>query len=387
MRVLQIHNQYREPGGEDTVVRAECRVLRAAGHEVRQYLTENPGSERAAAGALAASVWNPAAAARVGRAVDDFRPDVAHVHNTWFSLSPSVLLALRRRRVPVVMTVHNYRLACANGLFMRANRPCTECLEHGPARAVRHACYRDSRAASAVAAAGIGIHRTLSTWSRLVDRFVVLSRFARERLVQAGLPQDRMVVGSNFVPEPGARGAAPSRSDEVLFVGRLSPEKGLRVLLEAWGAAAPSGLRLTVVGDGVERAELEGRAPTGVSFLGRRDREDVLRRLRDARALVIPSLWYEGQPMVALEAMSGGTPLVLSDIGGLPEVLAERQAGWLAEPGRPSALARVLAQLTDDELVDERGRGARLRYEDAFTPEAALERLHGVYRAAGVDGT
>ena len=384
MRVLQVHTRYREAGGEDNVVAAEYEALHAAGHDVEQFISTNPTNSRQAALTLAASTWNPAAAHRVGIAADRWRPDVAHVHNTWFATSPSVLLALRRRRVPVVMTVHNYRLACANGLFLRDGSPCERCLSHGPLEAVRHRCYRGSRAASAVAATSVGVHQRLSTWSRLVTRFVVLSDFARTRMLLAGLPAEKLVLGGNFVPDPGPRPLPPSASSEVLFVGRLSPEKGVHVLVEAWRRLSPQGLTLRVVGDGTERARLAAASTPGVDMVGRLTPDEVRARLQSARALVIPSLWYEGQPLVALEAMAAGVPLIVSRIGGLPEVLGERAAGWAAEPGDPDSLRDTLAGLLDDGAVDDRGVQARSRYEEAFTSEAATRRLLSVYAAAQV---
>jgi len=382
MRILQLHTRYRQPGGEDAVVRAEQAALERAGHEVHQHIEENPASPVRATAALVGSLWNPLSARRAMAAIDTAQPDVAHVHNTWFAASPSVLSALRRRRIPVVMTVHNYRMICVNSLFLRDGAPCEKCLDHGPWPAVRHRCYRGSRATSAVAAAGIAVHRGLDTWSRFVDRFIVLSEFARDRLVRAGLPPQRLVLGSNFVEDPGPRGTAPSASGGVLFVGRLSPEKGVHVLLDAWRAASLRGLHLDVIGDGPDRARLERDAPPGVAFLGRRPAAEVMGQLLRARALVIPSVWYEGQPVTALEGMAAGTPLVLSDIGGLPEVLGGREGGWITPPNRSDTLAQSLEQMTDDHAVDARGAQARQRYVDRFTPPAAVARLEAVYAEA-----
>ena len=261
MRILQVHTRYRQAGGEDAVVEAERSALEAAGHEVVQHIEENPARPVGAAVSLAGSLWNPRSARRIGREVAAIRPDVAHVHNTWFASSPSVFAALKRRGVPVVMTVHNYRLACVNGLFLRDGAPCEKCLEHGPWPAVQHSCYRGSRATSAVAAAGIAVHSGLGTWGRLVDRFIVLSDFARSRLIRAGLPPIRLVVGSNFVADPGRRGVAPSESRNVLFVGRLAGEKGIHVLLDAWRAVSSSGLRLDIIGAGPGARACSAGAP------------------------------------------------------------------------------------------------------------------------------
>lgn len=382
MRVLQLHTQYRQPGGEDVVVRAERAALRLAGHVVRHHTEENPGTSLHAAVSLAGSVWNPASAHRVRHIVEEFRPDVAHIHNTWFALSPSVLLTLRRRRVPIVMTVHNYRLACANALLLRDGVPCEKCLGHGPLPAIRHGCYRGSRVLSTIAAAGISIHQGLGTWARLVDRFIVLSEFARGHLTRAGLPEDRLLLGANFVDDPGPRHATPSSSREIIFIGRVAEEKGLHVLLDAWRSARPNGLELTVIGDGAARAQLQYEAPADVKFLGQRPAAQVMSRLLRARALIIPSLWYEGQPIVALEGLAAGTPLVVSGIGGLPEILGRRNAGWVTSPGAAGQLSGILRDLLDDNAVDDRGLQARLRYEETFTRSAAVPRLESAYEAA-----
>lgn len=382
MRVLQLHTRYRQRGGEDAVVDAEHAVLERAGHEVHQHIEVNPTDPAGAALALGASVWNPLAARRAGAAADAVRPDVVHLHNTWFAASPSVLSAFRTRRIPVVMTVHNFRLVCTNSLFLRDGLPCEDCLGRDPWPAVRHRCYRGSRAASAVAAAGIAVHRRAGTWARSVDRFVALSEFARGRLVRAGLPNRSVVLGSNFVADPGPRAAPPSASRDVLFVGRISAEKGLHVLLDAWRRAAPPALRLVVVGDGPDRARLAAQAPPGVEFAGRVEPAEVLARMSAARALVLPSVWFEGQPVAALEGLASGTPLVLSEIGGLPEVLGAERAGWRAPPRDVDALVQVLGGLADPAAVDERGAAARRRYAETFTPDAAVARLEALY--AGV---
>jgi glycosyltransferase involved in cell wall biosynthesis len=383
VRILQLHTRYRQAGGEDAVVDADQRVLQEAGHEVVQYLGENPTGTLSAIGAFAGATWNPLAARRLGAVVDDLRPDVAHVHNTWFAFSPSVVAALRDRGVPVVMTVHNYRLACVNALLYRDGRPCEDCLGRGSLAAVRHRCYRGSGWASAVAASTVAVHRRLDTWSRSVDRFIVLSAFAASRLSRAGVPVDKMVDGSNFVADPGPRDSPPSGSADVLFVGRLSREKGLDILLRAWESrSAESRLRLVVVGDGPERAALEASAPDGVTFLGKRSRAEVDAMMRSARAVVIPSVWYEGQPVTALEGLAAGLPLVLSRIGGLPEIIGESGAGWTAGPGSVEALVDALRELQDDAAVDRRGAAARGRYLQKFTPAVALARLQHTYELA-----
>lgn len=381
---MQIHTHYRERGGEDAVVETDAELLEGAGHTVRQHTEQNPSDSMGALVKLSSAAWNLGAERRFAVAMDEFCPDVVHVHNTWFSMSPSVLFTARRRNVPVVMTVHNYRLICANSLFMRDGQPCEDCLVSGTHNAVRHRCYRGGIGESAIAAATIAAHRSVGVWNRLVDRFLPLSAFAEGRLVASGLAQDKMLRIANNVPDPGQRAGPPSRSHEVVFAGRISREKGLAHLIEAWRIACPRGLALTVLGDGVERAALEASAPAGVTFCGRVPAAEVRSRFSRARAVVIPSTWYEGQPIVALEAMAAGVPLVLSDIGGLPELFGSADAGWLVPPGDPAALAAALHELSDDE-VDRRGAAARRRYEEQFTPERAVPRLEAAYRSVGAE--
>ena len=234
VRILQVHNQYREPGGEDRVVGAEYELLKSAGHEVFTHRVTNPTSGVQAAGMLLFSANNPGAAQAVRRLAAEFRPDVAHVHNTWFSLSPSVLGALHRIGVPVVVTLHNYRIMCVNSLLFRDGRPCEDCVGSHPWHGVLHRCYRDS--ALAFSRGGWGRHYQSSVF-RLVAARRPLSRpiaVLAERFAAAGIPDNRMTTVSNFVDDPGPRLSSPADSNMVLFVGRLSPEKGADLLLSAW---------------------------------------------------------------------------------------------------------------------------------------------------------
>ncbi|HKE98121.1 MAG TPA: glycosyltransferase family 4 protein [Actinomycetes bacterium] len=380
MRILQLHTDYREPGGETAVVRAEAELLRAAGHDVVAHQVVNPAGAAGAALALAASPSNPVAARRAGRLAGRLRPDLAHVHNTWYALSPSVLRALGRAGVPVVMTLHNYRLLCVNASLSRAGRPCEDCVGRLPLAGVAHRCYRGSAVASAAAATTIAANRAAGTWTRHVRRFLVLNEFARERFVRGGLPAERLTVTPNFVADPGGRGRAPSASPTVLFVGRLEPLKGVGTLLDAWAARARPGLELVVVGDGPMRPALERRAPPGVRFAGRLAPGEVRRRMLDARALAFPTLLYEGQPMVVLEALAAGLPVLASDLGGTAELLrAGAGAGWLAPPGDTGGWGRALARLDDGAGTDAAGRRLRGLYEQRFTPELGLRRLLDVY--------
>jgi glycosyltransferase involved in cell wall biosynthesis len=305
MRILKLHTHYQQPGGEDGVFGAEVALLRDKGHTVvpltfhNKQLEDVPLLWRAAV-----TLWNREAYSRVREAIRLHQPDILHVHNTFPLASPAVIHAAKAEGVPVVMTLHNYRLLCVNALFFRQGQVCEACLGRLPWRGALYGCYRESRAASAVVAGMITLHRALGTWN-LVDRFIALTEFARQKFIEGGFPPEKISVKPNFVhPDPGP---GEGRGGYALFVGRLSPEKGLGTLLMAWerlGGKVP----LKIVGDGPlapEVQEAQKRIP-GVEWLGRKAPEEVYALMGEASFLVFPSEWYETFGRVAIEAFAKG---------------------------------------------------------------------------------
>jgi glycosyltransferase involved in cell wall biosynthesis len=382
LRILQIHNRYRQLGGEDGVVASEAELLRRNGHEVIEHFVSNPNGGASAAASLAMAPWNPMSARTIRRVVLDVAPDVAHVHNTWFTLSPSVIAALHRSNVPIVMTLHNYRMVCVNALVFRDGHPCTDCVGRSPLPGVRHRCYRQSALQSAVAAATLSFNRARGTWVNSVDRFIAPSRGLRDTLVAGGLPADRFIVRPHAVADAGPRTRPPSSSNTVLCVGRVSDEKGVDVLLDAWARARPTGLELVVVGDGPMREELERRSIDGVRFTGWLPAEEVRELMLGARALVFPSVCFEVFPMTLVEAMSSGLPVIASAHGGSAEIVGQIGPQWLAEPGRAEAWAERLALLSDDAALDIAGERARDVYASQYAPERGVGSLVDAYQAA-----
>jgi glycosyltransferase involved in cell wall biosynthesis len=381
MKMLQLHAGYRTPAGEDTVVNAEAAALRAAGHEVEQFVEHNPPTAAGAVVALARSRNNRRAAAAVQQRIAEFRPDVVHVHNTWFALSSSVFEAAAACDVPVVMTVHNYRLGCLSVDLFRGATVCTACVGRSPLQGVVHGCYRDSRVLSAVAAVEI-----MSTRRRraldAVSRFVAPSSFMADRLIDIGVPADRLVVKPHFTADVGERTAPPSASHELLFIGRLAPGKGLEVLMRAWerrDRRVDPRLRLTVVGDGPLASELHEGAPRDVDFAGWMPYADVQQRMLNARALVFPSEWYEPFGMVLIEAMSAGLPIVATTASAAAEITGTPPS-LVAAAGDERSFAAALGHL-DDELVDAAGRAARARYEAKYTADAGVRDLEALYES------
>lgn len=380
MRVLILHSRYLSGAvsGENRVVEDEAALLRNAGHDVR-VLAPSPDASgtlaRVRAGASA--IRSADAARRVSELVRSGPIDVVHVHNLFPTLSPSVLAAAADAGAAVVVTLHNYRLMCLPATFLRDGRLCESCLGHLPWRGVVHRCYRGSALGSGVLAASMGIHRRLGTFER-VTRYLAVSEFVRRKHIEAGIASDRIAVKDNFT-WPGRARRGPG--EYFLFLGRLSPEKGVDTLLDAWRRGGELG-RLVVVGDGPEKAELRRAAPSGIEFCGGVPASDVPEIISRARALLVPSRWYEASPRTILEAYASGVPVVASRIGALPEAVDEGSSGYLAPVDDADAWARVAARLLDDGESRRLGEGALRRWSGRHSPETGLAALECAYRDA-----
>lgn len=380
MRIAIFHNRYRERGGEDAAVDAQRELLVKAGHDVRLHSVDNRDEIRGVVGALRAgrrARWNPSTRARVAGWLAESRPDVAHVHNFFPVLSPSLHHALAERRIPVVQTLHNYRLVCANGLLRRAGAPCRECVDRGPWRAVRYGCYRGSRIQTAVWSDMIATHRRRGTWHDCVDRFVAPSEAARRELVAGGLPAARTLVIPNPVADPGA--PTPPGTGAVC-VGRLSPEKGLDLLLDTWQMQGD--VPLTLVGGGPEEARLRARAASlpNVRFLGEVSRDRALAAMAAASFVVVPSLAPEVFGMTTLEALASARPVVVPRGSAMAELVDAGRTGLHFESGDATSLAEACRALAaDSETAASLGEEGRRDYEDYFAPDVVLAALEGLY--------
>jgi glycosyltransferase involved in cell wall biosynthesis len=383
VRILQINNLYRRRGGEEISAEREAALLADAGHEVARHLVRNPDHPARAARALATAPWNREQARMVKERVRAFRPDLAHVHNTWFAISPSVIHALHVERVPIVVSLHNYRLLCANALLFRNGRPSTDCVGSHPWWGVVHRCYRGSTAASAISAATIALHRARRTWD-LVDLFIAPSRFVKDIFVSAGFLPERLIVRPHAVRDPGRRDEPPSSSRTALYVGRLAEQKGIGILLEAWDQLATElpNLELAVAGDGPLRKQLEARASDRLRVLGWVDGEGVTGLMRTGRALVVPSQSYEAFGLVAAEAFAAGLPVLSTDLGGAAEVADSLGREWLVSGADRDSWARGLRRLADDLTVDSAGARAREIFERNDSFEVGLRSLLKVYESA-----
>lgn len=382
MRVLIAHNRYQQPGGEDGVVAAEMALMSSAGWQVELLEAHNDAVSGMSGPRVAAkSIWNGESHRRMREACERFRPDVVHVHNTLPLLSPAVFRAAADHGAAVVMTLHNYRLVCPGPLLMRDGRPCEDCVGSLFALpAIRHACYRGSRAATATVAATTAAHRVLGTWRKSIDRYIALTEFARGKFVEGGLPADRVALKPNFLAESPPVGEG---GDGAVFVGRLAVDKGVRTLLEAWKDLPD--VQLRIVGDGPLADEVRAAAAVhpNVEWLGHQDRAGVEGAVRSAEMLVFPSLWYEGMPMTIIESLAAGTPIVGSRIGSVAEMIEEGVNGVLFEPGDPNALVQSVRHLRSDPSRLRRMRhGARKSFECNYTATANLRHLERIYAEA-----
>jgi glycosyltransferase involved in cell wall biosynthesis len=380
VKVLVVHNRYRsgQPSGENTVVDQEMALLAGAGHEVGLFERRSDDiATLSPAGKVAVPLrvpWNPAARSALAARLRAERPDIVHIHNTFPLLSPSVVAACADAGVPAVATLHNYGLVCPPGTLFRDGRICTECVGSTPFPAVRHGCYRGSRAATVPLAVSVAVNRR--RWWSGVARFFCISSAQRQLLAGAGVPAHLLTVKHNFVPEPAVRRTLPG--EHVLYLGRLSEEKGVRLLMRAWDAAGLD-LPLVLAGTGpLQSAVLrwaEGRSD--VRYAGLRDKAGCR-----AAAVVAPSAWLETFGLVVVEAMAAEVPSIAPAHGAFTELIDDGVTGFLHRPGDVDSLAACLRAVVATARNREMGEAARLRYEKEFTPSAGLDRLIAGYEGA-----
>jgi len=398
VRVLLVGNSWTDaPGGAETVLRLTARLLTAAGHEVvpfavaeertlptpvRDQLPAAAGSRsRTRFGEAWAGTWSPGAYRTLAGVVDEVRPDVAHVHHVFERLTVAVLDALRRRGVPTVLTLHDYKPVCPNYRLFTDGAPCTRCLSGRYWQVVRHRCLEGSRWRSVAAAADAYASRARGVYDR-VDLLLAPSSHLRQRVVAGGLPAGRVRVLPNPVVSAAAQRPAPTGSPRVLYASRLVAEKGLPYLLDA-AARLPAGVRVRLAGSGRIEQQLRDRVSAEalpVDVLGPLPPAAVAAELRGATVAVLPAVWEENCPMAVLEAAAQGVPVVASAIGGIPELVDDGRTGLLVPPGDAAALAAALTRLVvrPDE-ARALGRAGWERARERHDPDAHVAALLRAY--------
>ena len=383
LRVLCVHNRYIQPGGEDQVFESESRLLAENGvrvHKVEEQTTYPSGLVRKI-GAAVDCVWSRSWHQKFKTILRDVQPDVVHIHNFFSVISPSIYYACREEGVPVVQTLHNYRLACPAASFYRDGKICEECIDRGPFHAVGYGCYRESKLATAALAAMLEFHRTRETWSEMVDCYVALTEFARQKMIQGGLPAEKIVVKPNFVlPDPGPRAGD---GEYALFVGRLVDLKGIGTLIKAWSKlSAP--IPLVIAGDGPFRPEMEKLIAdlklSNIDYRGRLSRQDTLAAMRGARFLIFPSEWYEGFPVTIAESFACGVPVVCSRLGGMQEIVEDGRTGLHFNPGDVADIAeKVQWAWLNEKETRAMGMAARAEFELKYSADRNFGMLTEIY--------
>ena len=383
MRILTVHNNYRQPGGEEQIFAGESALLESHGHEVFRYTLDNDDISTVNPLLLAKNtLWNSTVYRDLRSLIRQKQPEIAHFHNTFPLISPSAYYAARDEGVAVIQTLHNYRLLCPNALFFRDGHVCEDCLGRVfPMPGVLHGCYRNNRRDSAMVAATTSFHTILGTWTKAVDKFIVISQFAMNKFIQGGLPAEKLALKYNSlpsVPEPGE-----GKGGYAVYVGRLSIEKGLGVLLEAWRRLDRQ-IPLKILGDGPMAGLVTEatREMPEIEWLGRRPSNEVYEIVGNAAFLVFPSEWYETFGQVAIEAFAKGTPVVASNIGAIPELVNAR-SGLLFRPGDPTDLATTVDRLLADPQELSRLRlTARAEFEAKYTADGNYQQLMAIYQSA-----
>ena len=385
MRVLLCHNYYRSsaPSGEDVVFRNECELLTERGEEVIPFERFNDDIDDSTifgqVNVGISTAWSRQSYKDISEVIKKERPDVAHFHNTFPLISPSAYKACHDNEVPVVQTLHNFRFICPGALLQRNDQPCEDCVGTSLIPALRHKCYRGSFMATLPIVGMITWNRLRGTYEKLVDTYIALTQFAASRLQNGGLPRDRLFIKPNFLPDP----PQPGRGDGgyAVYTGRLSPEKGVRTLLRAW--VSLRNIPLVVLGDGPLKSELQAfarqhRIPA--EFRGSVDRNEVLSVVGNAAMQIIPSEWYEGFPMVVLEAYACGTPIVASRIGSLDELITEDITGTKFSPADPTSLAKSVQRLWNQSAhLATLRRNAREVFDSHYTERVNYNLLKNIY--------
>jgi glycosyltransferase involved in cell wall biosynthesis len=385
MKILQIHNTYQHSGGEEVVVAAEYEMLQQYGHEVHQWIIKNSGLDHVSlltkAKLSLQSIWSTKSYTQIRQKLRELKPDVVHVHNTMPLISPSVYSACHDEQIPVVHTLHNYKLICPGAYLYRQGKVCEECIgKKVPYPAIANSCYRGSAAQTTVAVAGLAVNNYIKTYQRKVNIYIALTQFARQKFIDAGLPPEKIAVKPNFVSTDIHLGQ--HQGGYALFVGKLVKYKGIETLLKAWHLLDEN-IPLKIVGQGPLEILLKSNLPNNVEYLGALARDEVLSLMQDASLLIFPSEWYEGFPMTITEAFATGLPVIASRIGGIPEIVKEGYSGWNFTPEDSQDLAKkVKLALSDKNELIHRGMKGYQQYQDCYSQVKNYQMITSIYETA-----
>ena len=385
MRILLVHNRYQQKGGEDYVFDAEGELLSQHGNLVQRLEFNNRDIKTPVDQFLTALglVYNRSSEKRLEEKILSFHPDIIHVHNFVALASPSIFFAANKYHIPVVLTLHNYRLICPSAtLFFKHHIYEKSVRTIFPINAILHGVYRNSILQTAAIATMTFIHHLLGTWKKRIARYIVLTNFEKKKFDESALsiPQNKFALKPNFVSDYGE--GEPVREDFFLFVGRLTEEKGIDTLLKA---AILQNFNLVIIGEGPLKNEVAkaAREHSNIKYLGLQNKTTVVSYLKKCRAMIFPSVWYEGFPITILEAFSTGTPVIASNLGSMAEIVRDCFNGLHFEAGNEHNLCNAVKNLMCNPVLGANlSHNARLTYEREFTPEINYEILFNIYSTA-----
>lgn len=381
------HNTYQYAGGEDAVVLNEANLLRQVGYDVHIHSISNDsivGTLDRIRAAVNVS-FSRKSFDEISNAIDRFNPDVLHVHNFFPLLTPSIHYAAKLRGLKVVQTLHNYRLICSAATFLRDGHVCELCLTGSKLNAVRYKCYRESVVGSM---ALVNFQNKIHASKGLIectDRFVALTEFGRSKFIDGNIPPEKIVVKPNFVVDRVdkiCQASMQNNSDDgyFLFVGRLSLEKGVHTLIDAWRSLPEKKLR--IAGSGPLSDFISKNLTNNIEVLGHLSAEQIAIQMMGAQALIFPSTWYEGLPMTVIEAFSLGLPVIASNIGSLSEIITDGLNGLHFSVGEHRELAQKVELICDAKgMRTVLSDGARATYIRKYTPEANVRQLIDIYNS------
>lgn len=379
MKILLVHNYYQQYGGEDVVFESEKSLLEASENSVITYTADNKNIQ-SQIGLIGKILWNRNTYIDLKKIIGKSKPDVVHVHNILPQISPTVYYAAKSENIPVVQTIHNYRLLCPKGILYRNGNICEECLgKKLYLPGIIHKCYRNSYINTVALTSMLSLHKILKTWQNKIDIFIALTEFAKVKLMEGGIPENKIVVKPNFINY----GNKPNKIKDnyALFVGRLSVEKGLRTLINTWQNVPY--INLKIIGDGDLLEELKNNSTKNVEVLGRKNREEIFDYIQRANYLVFPSEWYEGFPVSIVEAFSYGLPVIASKLGSHAEIISDGKTGLLFEAGNVEDLrSKIKWAMEHKNEMEKMGLNARTEYEMKYTSEKNYEMLTDIYKLA-----
>jgi len=388
--IFMLHNRYQYAGGEDTSTHAEIAMLKQANHQVTYLEEQNDSiknfSKSEKIELFFSTTWNQKQYQKIKTLLQEIKPDIVHIQNFFPLLSPSIPAAAKSLNIPTIQHLRNFRLGCLNGYLYRDNQICTDCINTNPWRGVIHRCYRNSFGASLAVWNMITFNRFRKTWLTDVDAFITPSQFAAQKLIQIGIPESRLYVKPNLTSDPLLDQPIPELPDipTFVFIGRLSPEKGVMILLEAWKKLNQPEWQLIIVGEGPQRHILENFTKEyqlkNIVFYGYQSSDQVINTIKKSTAILVPSQWHEIFGRVVIEAYSCGRCVIASKFGALPEIVEESKTGFIITTNDISDWMEKIKWCANNSLqLKNIGKHSRQIYLEKYSPTTNYQQLNEIY--------